>query len=397
MPHIYPLKGRVQHYSWGGYTFIPKLLHAQQPASLPFAEYWLGAHPALSSAITDGDGDVSLYDFIKKDPEKALGKSVARVFHTLPFLFKVLDVRQMLSIQVHPSKEEAVLGFQKEDSAGIPIGAPHRNYKDQNHKPEQMVALSDFWLLHGFKPKEVLMGLLNSVFELGFLKNVFVERGYEALYRTILMLSQQEVDAFLQPLADRILPLYESDGLQKSSEDFWAARAIKTFCSRGHFDRGIFSIYLLNLVHLMKGEGIFQPAGMPHAYLEGQNIEVMANSDNVLRGGLTDKHIDQNELLKHTLFEATNPQIILADKNGLYATPAKEFRLFRYRFGAPALPLKAQSAEVLFVLSGTLQLNSDTEHYLLEKGEAAFIPAATEFEMGMEEGTEFYRTSIPQT
>jgi len=397
VPAIYPLKGRVQHYSWGGYSYIPKLIHASHGANQPFAEYWLGAHPLFSSAIVNGNTDQSLLDFIAEDPEKALGKNIANQYKALPFLFKVLDVRQMLSIQVHPSKEEAAAGFEKENSAGIALNAPNRNYKDENHKPEQMVALCDFWLLHGFKPKEQLMALLQSVSELNFLADVFESGGYEAMYRKILGFSQAEVNSRLEPLANRILPLYENGSLQKTSEDFWAARAMKTFCASGEFDRGIFSIYLFNLVHLTKGEGIYQPAGMPHAYLEGQNIEVMANSDNVLRGGLTDKYIDTSELLKHTRFEATSPQIITPDKNGLYKTPAKEFKLYRYWFGLPPAPLKAQSAEVVFVLSGSLQLTSDSEHYLLEKGEAAFIPANTELEVGMEEGTEFYRTTVPQS
>ncbi|HVG12882.1 MAG TPA: mannose-6-phosphate isomerase, class I, partial [Flavisolibacter sp.] len=254
MQTIYPIAGRVQHYSWGGYQFIPSLLQIPNEDKQPYAEYWLGAHPAFPSTLLGKQ--LSLATLIQTEGEQVLGRACKK-FTSLPFLFKVLDVRQMLSIQVHPSKEEAVKGYRAEEAAGIPVGAPHRNYKDENHKPEAMVAISDFWLLHGFKPTETLLALLASVPELSFLSDVLQTGGYEALYALVMNLPQSKINVLLHPLADRILPLYDGDQLERDSEHFWAARAIRTFCQDGNLDRGIFSIYLFNLVHLRPGEGIY--------------------------------------------------------------------------------------------------------------------------------------------
>src|SRR5919112_2494898 len=155
-PSIYFLKGKVQHYSWGGFQFIPQLLQINNEEQKPCAEYWLGAHPGQPSTVIVNNKEFSLNTFIEECKEDVLGATVAKRFETLPYLFKVLDVRQMLSIQVHPNKEWAKKSFESENERGIPLSAPHRNYKDTNHKPELMVALSDFWLLHGFKPAEQL-------------------------------------------------------------------------------------------------------------------------------------------------------------------------------------------------------------------------------------------------
>ena len=138
---IYKLKGTVQHYAWGGYDFIPSLLGEPIVTQQPWAEYWMGAHPSASSLLIEDNNTISLYDAIINDPEKTLGSAVFNEFGELPYLLKVLDVRDMLSIQVHPSRSEAIKGFDAEEAAGIPINAPNRNYKDRNHKPEVMVAL----------------------------------------------------------------------------------------------------------------------------------------------------------------------------------------------------------------------------------------------------------------
>jgi mannose-6-phosphate isomerase len=383
----------VQHYNWGGHNFIPQLLNTPNNEGLPFAEYWLGAHPNFSSFIDRDGQSVPLPDFIKTNREEVLGRNVAGDFDALPFLFKVLDVKQMLSIQVHPDLKEAKIGFDKENREGIPITAAHRNYKDENHKPEQMVALSDFWLLHGFKSPEKLTAILHATPELLFLKKIFVDNGYDYLYRYVMTMEQGEVNGLLHPLAERILPLYRNGLLQKDREDFWAARAIVTFSKGADFDRGLFSIYFFNLLQLKKGEGIFQPAGMPHAYLEGQNIEVMANSDNVLRGGLTEKYIDVEELMKHTNFSATVPDILYPDADGLYVSPAKEFCLYRYINKSAGL--FADGAEIIFVLKGKLSASNGLHQLNVSQGEAVFVMAGTYADLVPDGETEFYRVSIP--
>ncbi len=395
MQRIYSLKGKVQHYSWGGLEFIPHLLQTENGQNIPFAEYWLGAHPAFSSTINFKGKELLLIDFIDQNRELILGTDVAREFGVLPFLFKVLDVRQMLSIQVHPSKTEAVKGFEKENVAGVSLSAPNRNYKDENHKPEAMVALDDFYLLHGFKPEKELLAILNKVTELSFLQPVFEAGGYKGLYQHVMGMNQEEVNKKLQALAERISPLYENGELQKMDEDFWAARAIKSFCKNGQYDKGIFSIYLFNLVHLKKGEGIYQPEGMPHAYLEGQNIELMANSDNVLRGGLTDKHVDVIELMKHTRFEATLPNILQATDEGLYQTTAKEFCLYKYEDDFTANKVTTDGPEIIFCLHGRLVLQMEKDSLSFSKGEAAFVFANTELKIERDNNSVIFRAAVP--
>ena len=155
-----------------------------------------------------------------------LGSEIAQKFGRLPFLFKVLDVHDMLSIQVHPTKKEAEKGFKLENDLGIPLNAPTRNYKDDNHKPEIMVALSEFWLLHGFLPKSQLIAVLKSTPEFVQLLPVFEENGYLGLYKKVMEQSEQESNQMLQPLVDRILPLYKAGELEKSNPDYWAAKVV---------------------------------------------------------------------------------------------------------------------------------------------------------------------------
>lgn len=373
MDCMYKLRGVVQPYSWGGTAFIPDLIEADNTEQKPFAEYWLGAHPKAPALLIDGE-EASLYDAIREKPLQILGDRVHEQFGTLPYLLKVLDVRQMLSIQVHPSIESAVKGYADENAKGISLQAPNRNYKDQNHKPELMTALGDFWLLHGFKSKEELQRVFQTVPELRFLQKTFEEGGYQGLYEKVMTMPQDEVDDVLLPLVEKILPQYKEDRLEKSSEHFWAARAVETFCTDGHYDRGIFSIYFFNLLHLKEGEGIYQPAGLPHAYLEGQNVEVMANSDNVLRAGLTEKHIDVPELMKHVQFVPTIPDIIQAEDGAVqvYKTPAAEFELRKLKLSAAAT-LQTESATIFFVYEGAADIKTSDTLLPVKRGEAAVV------------------------
>jgi mannose-6-phosphate isomerase class I len=225
----------------------------------------------------------------------------------------------MLSIQVHPTKEQAAAGFARENAAGIDLGAAERNYKDDNHKPEVAVALTDFWMLHGFRPLDQIAEALRKVPELCSSMPDFSARLVRAgdvtqarrdllrdLYRAVMTMPQEHVDLLLNALVERLASGAWSD---KDGPDYWVARAAETFPPVGrHRDRGIFSIYLLNLVHLRPGQGTFQPAGTLHAYPEGVTVELMASSDNVLRGGLTRKHVDVSELMGILSFDDGTPQ-----------------------------------------------------------------------------------------
>ncbi len=363
MPGIYSLKGVVKHYDWGGHSFIPSLLKMTNKENKPFAEYWMGTHPLGASLVETGGS-------VPTELSVIAGK--------LPYLFKVLDVKDMLSIQVHPSKAAAEIEFARENAADIPLDSPKRNYKDDNHKPELMVALSEFWLLHGFKPTKELSYTLLNVVELRELLPVFNESGYAGLYKHVMEMPQEEVNRILQPLVDNITATYKDKEPDKSEEDFWVARAVKTFSNDSNIDRGIFSIYLFNLVHLKKGEAVFQDAGVPHAYLEGQNAEIMANSDNVLRGGLTTKHIDTAELLKHVKCEATYPQILTgektADGDNVYKTAAPDFQLSVFELEkGDTVSFEPSTVEILLLTEGVAELDDDKIAIKLEPGNPSAV------------------------
>lgn len=368
MQGIFLLNGTVKHYDWGGHSFIPDLLNVPNPGNQPFAEYWMGTHHLGMSQVRNIAGEVL---------------PLSAITAPLPFLFKVLDVKDMLSIQVHPSKAEAEIEFARENAEAVPLDSPVRNYKDDNHKPELMVALSDFWLLHGFKPAEELIDTLHHVAELQMLLPVFLEKGYGGLYRHVMEMPQQEVNRVLQPLLNNIKEIYQEKGPDKNDADFWALQAAGNFNKDGNIDRGIFSIYLFNLLHLKKGEAIFQDAGVPHAYLEGQNIEIMASSDNVLRGGLTTKNIDVKELLKHTKCEATFPEILSANVINSFEkqfdVPVNDFRLSRLEINrGEAVSIKVDTTEILFLTEGEVQATDQTASISVHKGEAVFcLPGTT--------------------
>lgn len=392
---VFKLKGVIQHYSWGGYDFIPKLLGIDNSAKKPYAEYWMGAHGNHTSFI-ENENSIALSEFVSKSAENVLGKDVAKKFSSLPYLLKVLDVRQMLSIQVHPSKEAAAISFEEENKKGIPVKAPHRNYKDRNHKPELMVALSDFYLLHGFKKEEDLLKVLDEKQDLKFLKDIFIQKGYKGLYEEVMLMSQEKVNEVLQPLLQKIIPLYQSNSLNKDKEDFWAARAALDFCKDDNYDRGIFSIYLFNVLHLKKGEGIFQASGMPHAYLEGQNVEIMANSDNVLRAGLTDKHIDVPELLKHVRFEATIPKILNPQSaHKVFFSPAEEFELHEYSFEKDeVLNIKTRTGEIFLLMDGSAEIVTDAD-LKVNKGGSIFAKAGADITVKALSQINLFRATVP--
>ena len=401
------LKGVIKTYDWGGTKFLAKLLSQPNPEGKPMAEYWLGAHDLDSAVVFTPDGDVRLNDFVAESKQLVLGKNIAQKFGRLPYLLKILDVTNMLSIQVHPTKHEAEIEFARENKQKIPLSAPHRNYKDDNHKPELVVALTDFWLLHGFKPVDKLTATLESIPELRGLSEIFNATGYDQLYKTVMEMPQQAVNQLLQPLLDRILPLYTSGELNKKDEDFWAARAALIFGEHGtkehksiDIDRGIFSIYFFNLLQLRKGEGLFQDAGVPHAYLEGQNVEIMANSDNVLRGGLTNKHIDVKELMKHIKFEETVPRVIVPEQinkyEQLYRTGAPDFKLSRFILkNGDVCTFESTSGETLLVLDGSVSITSEKDQLSLRRGEAAFIISHRDVSVKCVANAEVYRASVP--
>lgn len=396
---VLPLHGVVQHYDWGGYDFIPGLLGIANSDRRPFAELWMGAHP-MAPATADVAGiAVPLDRLIAEAPERILGPlASARFGGRLPYLLKVLDVASMLSIQVHPTKEQAAAGFARENAAGIDLGAAERNYKDENHKPEMAVALTDFWMLHGFRPLDQIAEALRKVPELRSIVPDFSVRLARAgdatqarrdllrdLYCAVMTMPQERVDLLLNALVERLATGARSD---KGSPDYWVARAAETFPPvEKHRDRGIFSIYLLNLVHLRPGQGTFQPAGTLHAYLEGVTVELMANSDNVLRGGLTQKHVDVGELLRILSFDNGTRQVLDGEPAGscerVYRTPSGDFELSRIDLATSRhyLGQAAHGPDSIIVLDGGAALTARGQSIPLARGAIVFVPFGTHYSL----------------
>ncbi|MBC7902051.1 MAG: mannose-6-phosphate isomerase, class I [Gemmatimonadaceae bacterium] len=391
---IYQLDGKVQYYQWGGEKYIPNLLGIPNDKNQPFAEYWLGAHNNAPAMLEGTNLDQTI-----ADNTQILGQAVATKFGRLPYLLKILDVRDMLSIQVHPDKKSAEAGFERENKIGLAKNAPTRNYKDDNHKPELMAAIGDFWLLHGFKNRRHMDGAIEAVPEFAFMKDILDADGLSVLYRTLMTMEESMVNEILQPVLDRIIPLYQEGKLNREQADFWAARAALTYNLNGVIDRGIFSVYLLNLVFLPAGTAIFQDAGILHAYLEGQNVEIMANSDNVLRGGLTPKHIDVEELMKHVNFEPVKPDILIPqpvnDFERVFRTPAADFELSRIDIaGGNSLPCESTTTDIFLILSGSIVVSAENS-IALGKGQSFISFAGTSLRIAAKESCEIYRATVP--
>ena len=408
------LQGVVQHYDWGGHNFIPDLLGVENATREPYAELWIGAHAKAPAIASYAGEEEPLNAWIAEAPEAVLGAAASAHFHArLPYLFKILDVHKMLSIQAHPTIVQARAGFARENADGIPLGAGNRNYKDDNHKPEIGVALTDFWMLHGFRPLDQIAAVLTQMPELGPLMPDFSHRLIAAghdhdarrallrdLYRNLMTLPQPQVDSLLNDLLAR---LKIEPAPAKDNPSYWALRAAENFpLPGGHRDRGIFSVYLLNLVHLRPGQGTFQPAGVLHAYLEGVNVELMANSDNVLRGGLTTKHVDVPELLDILIFEGGTPEILDGVATGgherIYRTPADEFELSRIALG----PRERYTGEAVYgpkaliVLEGAVTVTAGSRCLSLGRGCIAFAPCGVQFVIEAKgEDAVIYQAAVP--
>lgn len=379
---VFALKGAIQHYDWGGMEFISNLIGIANAEQQPFAELWMGTHPRGMSTIFTEEESIALADFIARDAVSILGEKVIAQFgEQLPFLLKILDVKKMLSIQTHPTKAQAVVGFQQENEKGIPLDASYRNFKDDNHKPEMMVALTDFWLLHGFKSVEAITATFEQVEELYPLKQLFEQQDIRQLYQYLMELPQTEVDRILQPLEERLFWGIYND---KSHPDHWAKLAFEDYTQNGHFDRGIFSIYLFNIVHVQPNQGVFQDAGIPHAYLQGVCVELMANSDNVFRGGLTPKHIDVPVLMQHIITTPVVPAILngtqVAATEIIYETPAPDFELSRKDLTKNSLHLyRTASPSIFIVTSGAVKIESEGQFLSGNKGDIFFTTAESEY------------------
>jgi mannose-6-phosphate isomerase len=400
---IIPLQGAILNYAWGGTQFIPGLLNKDNKDQKPFAELWIGTHQKGSAKAQIAEETVQLARLIDLFPDKILGSRVLGQFNKkLPYLLKVLDAHKMLSIQVHPSKEQAQLGFMQENMRHIAMEARERNFKDDNHKPEVHVALSDFWMLHGFRPVKEIKQILENIPEFHIFEISLHTSDLAHLYKKIMELPQSQVDFVLAPVIGRLQPLYHAGRLDKNNPDFWAVRAAEQFPLKGgHLDRGIFSIYLLNLLHLKPGQGTFQDAGIPHAYLEGITVELMANSDNVLRGGLTPKHIDVPELLNILNFKAQKPKIIngtkISETEIVYKTPAKEFLLSKININKRKAHTsrRKHGPDTVIVMEGTVEVSNGKNKIIFQQGNIFLAPADIYYKVQAQSKAVLFKATVP--
>ena len=376
----------VQHYGWGDKSFIPRLLGAPTPAERPFAELWIGAHPDLpASARLEPGHLVPLNRLIASIPEAVLGPRTAAAFgDELPFLLKVLAAATPLSIQAHPNRAEAERGFAREEQLGIPPDDPKRNYRDCNHKPELLVALTNFHALRGFRPLEEIAAELARYPALAGLAGQLdgSVAALRRLYADFMRLPQADVDTVLAPVLAQSRGRADDAGDPGRERCRWLLDADELFSAGGHHDRGLLSFLLLNLLYLRPGEAIYLPAGELHSYLKGVGLELMASSNNVLRGGLTDKHIDVTALLEVLHIDPHDPEIIRPDRWPgqadilAYNSPAAEFALRRLQLRSGDTHALTPRAVMLGVLlDGEVNIAGADTTLALGSGGCFLVPA----------------------
>ena len=398
---IYRLTGQVQHYAWGGRNYIASLIGLNSAKDQPCAEWWLGAHPSAPSEIDNASNKQSLIEFLLQNPT-ALGQASRQQFgDELPYLLKILDVEKPLSIQLHPTKEQAEKGFEAENAKGVSLTDSTRIYKDRNHKPEMMIALSDFWLLHGFKTKSQILATLNARPSLQPLAEKLGTQSLAEFYADVMLADQSTLANWLLPIIEANQQSYKNGELTLDNPDYWVLYTMEAMAiSPEKLDAGLVCFYLFNIVHLKEGEGIFQDAGIPHAYLRGQNVELMACSDNVIRGGLTPKYVDIVELLKIVDCREVTPQIISAAPQNqsefTYKTPVKDFALAQIRVEPEKhTKVNLQSAGILLVMQGELKIQEKSTALTLKQGESAFITADSNVEIMSEKGGYAFLAKLP--
>lgn len=405
----YLLKNNVQYYQWGATgedAYIAKLISETAEPGKPYAELWIGSHPSLSSEIVIEDKIISLYEVIQKFPKETIGEYVLNRFSkNLPFLFKVLSAAEALSIQAHPNKQQAEM-LHKSDP---------EHYPDDNHKPEIAVALDKLVALVGFKPFNEIKTVFADYPEMAdFIGKEIVtkyvtsnssdeqvqSRLTELLYSTLMRLSVSEesrLESALNALENRL----SASVAKLKEEEYLFLEQRKKYGS----DVGLFSIFFLNLVHLKAGEAIFTDAGIPHAYIKGNIVECMANSDNVVRAGLTPKFKDVETLINILKYE-TKPAEILGgnpdDEKIVYDIPVTEFRVSRLNMKSGKVRIEStkNKPKIYLIIEGNIviswQTETGTQKQIYSKGQSAFIPAILDrFNLKTDNSALLFKIEVP--
>ncbi len=405
LPKPYKLYNKIQHYAWGTKNenaYIPRLLNIDAENNLPYAELWIGAHPKAPSEIEVDDNLIPLDAAIQKYPNEILGKETIDNFGIqLPFLLKVLSAAQALSIQLHPNKKQAELLHQKD-----PL-----NYPDDNHKPEIAIAVDELTALAGFQPlkqiKEnfqkyselkIILGeeIFNNVVDLS--EEDKLGEQIQNAYKVIMQnsLNQNVLDKVINSLTTRLENLIEKNQLE---EQFLLQQKLY-----GN-DVGLLSLFFYNLLQLKPGQAIFTDAGIPHAYIKGNIVECMANSDNVVRAGLTPKFKDVTTLLEIIKYEFAEFNLINKEMfvdEFIYRTSAKEFEVGVYSKPAgnehPVITRKKPL--IVLILEGDLsvkwKIGDDIQQLSFSKGDSFLCPSLlSNFILSANQNSKYYVVSIP--
>jgi len=391
MNRLLILQNPIMHYDWGSRVHIPELFGAPTPSDQPQAELWMGTHPKAPSSV----GARSLAEIIADDPVGMLGAETARRYaNRLPFLFKLLAAGTPLSIQAHPNKAQAREGFAAENAAGIALDAPNRNYRDDNHKPEILCALSEFWGLNGFRKIPEMLGLLEEsrlnslVDELGALRQSQTREGLRQFFHSVVKLREERKRPLLEEL------LASAHRLETTRPEYpWIIKIAELYPD----DIGVLSVLLLNLIKLEPGQAMFAAAGDLHAYLDGFGVELMANSDNVLRGGLTPKHVDIPELMKALTFLGRGIEVI-EPQDGRYSTPAEEFELAVLKVDSTQVRRAGRGFEILINVDGdaVVSIPGKAETVKLSRGASVAVPASVN-EYAVSGPATLYSATVPKT
>jgi mannose-6-phosphate isomerase len=371
---MWSLMNTVRHYPWGSHTVIPELLGEPSPADRPYAELWMGAHPDAPSILANG---TPLDKAIEEQPDGLLGTEVRERFGTrLPFLLKVLAADQPLSLQAHPTNEQARAGFAAEEAAGVPRDDPTRTFKDPFHKPELLLALTPVEALCGFRPVEASLHCLAKlqVPELKPTIAALARGGLRAAIPQLIALSPETRGVLVSAVAEAASRFVAAHDPEFINTYRWAASLAETYPG----DPGVVISLMCNHLKLAPGEAVFLPAGNLHAYLSGAGVEVMASSDNVLRGGLTGKHVDLAALIE--VLDFTDGQVpvlhpVLGPGGLRYPVPIEDFDLTRCQLDEQSGTLTTRGPQVLLCTEGTAVLSSADTEVVLGQGASAFVPA----------------------
>jgi mannose-6-phosphate isomerase, class I len=367
---IKKIHGVIKDYSWGGRDYLPSLF-SYVPTGAPQAEAWFGTHSAGEAMTEEGE---TLSSFIAKDPVSALGEGAVKEFGgKLPLLLKVLAIQKPLSIQCHPDKAMAKEGWAKESEYRKSHGIEEWNYKDDNEKAEVIFALTPITAMCGFRPFDAIVAHSKELFPKSYEKYLDRAESIDVFFRTLYSLPKAD----LKELLDEYLTSLENNDEEFTKGQFLTEKGIALSAAKEYpLDPGLVCPYILNVVHLRVGEGLYLEPRTLHAYVYGNGIELMSNSDNVLRGGLTPKKVDLEELLHVMKAEAGGGEKcpLTSDKFGRteVITPSDAFELLSISSGM--YEIRERNAGIVLVTEGVARFSYGGEHIELRRGESAFIP-----------------------